>query len=66
MSVKCRRLGKLQAATTDFDYKPGFNLERCELPNIKPNLRFAARLMALSRAERIGPGDLMPGSGRGY
>ena len=60
------RLGTLQAATADFNFKPGFNLERCGQPNIRPNSRFALQSMASSRAERIGPGDLMPGSGRGY
>ena len=60
------RLGKLQAATADFVFKPDFNLERFGQPNIEQNSRFTAQLMASSRAVRIGPDNLIPGSGRRY
>ena len=53
-------------ATADFDFKPGFNLERCEQHNIESTSRFAAQPMALSRPERIEPSNRMSVSGRGY
>ena len=60
------RLRKLQAAKAVSNFKPGLNVERRAPTNIRPKLHFVARLMVLSRAEHIGPGDLIPGSGRGY
>merc|ERR1712086_982204 len=61
------RLGKLQAATADFVFKPDFNLERFGQPNIEQNSRFTtAQLMASLRAVRIGSENLIPESGRRY
>jgi hypothetical protein len=58
-----RPLGKLQAATSDFNLKQGLNLERLGQPNVEQHLLIAAPLMASSRAKRIGAGNLIPGSG---
>ena len=63
---KYRQPDKLQAATPYYDYKQGFNLERLGEPNIEPTSRFDVQYMASPRAKRIGSGDLMRGSGRGW
>jgi hypothetical protein len=58
--------GQATGAIADFDFKPGYNLVRFGQLNIEPNSRFTAQSMALSRAKRIGAGDLIQRSGRRY
>ena len=61
---KYRRLGKPQAATADFNLKPGINVERLEQPNLEQESLIVVHSMASPRAKHIGPGNLIPRSGR--